>query len=278
MAKKKTAPKLTSLIGKDLIKKFGQGAFITGDMLTSGDIIHVSPRIDLLLGGGIPGGSVVTLAGDPKCGKTVTALHILGKAQQSGRKVFFLNVEGRIKKRDLDGISCLDKSKLEIVRSYRDEDGESHVFTADEFLSVAENLIHNHPGCVIVIDSISQLATSMEMGNDLDTQDRAPGAKLMAKFCRRVSNVLPINDVVLIGIVHFHANTSGFGKHKVVGGGNKIKYALDIGLECKGFKIVREGGVDEGRPLGQTIDWITTSAGVTSGFLEVSGRRRSDDS
>lgn len=255
----KKAAQSTSIIDKDLIKKFGKGAFITGDMLAPSSIIHVSPRIDLLLGSGIPGGSVVTLAGDDKCGKTVTALHILGKAQQAGRQAFFLNVEGRIKKRDLDGISCLDKSKLEIVRSYKDEDGTSHIFTADEFLSIAENLIHNHPGCVIVIDSISQLATAREMENELGTQDRAPGATLMGKFCRRVSNVLPVNDVILIGILQFYANTSGYGKHKVVGGGNKIKYALDIGLECKGSKIIREGGAEDGRPVGQTVDWITTS-------------------
>jgi len=250
-----------SLMGTDLIKEFGKSAFIKGDTLAqyTNDIIHVSPRIDLLLGGGIPGGTVVTLVGPPKCGKTVSALHILGKAQQCGRKVFFINVEGRIKPRDLNGISCLDTSRLEIVRSYRDKDGTTRILKAHEFLTIVENIIHNHPGAVIVIDSISQLVTSGEMENELDKRDRAPGATLMSKFCRRLSNVIPVNDIVLIGILHFYANTSGFGKSKLVSGGNKIKYALDIGLECKKFEIVREGGTEEGRPLGQTIDWITTS-------------------
>lgn len=259
MAKKKEAE--SQPVSKDLIKEYGEAAFIKGNELHqyTNDIIHVSPRIDLLLGGGIPGGSVATIVGDPKCGKTVTALHILGKAQQLGRETFFLNIEGRIKPRDLDGIACLDTSKLNIVRSYRDENGQSRILKAHEFLTIAENIIHNRPGAVIVIDSVSQLVTSGEMENELNKQDRAPGATLMAKFCRRLSNVIPVNDIVLIGILHFIANTSGYGKSKLVSGGNKIKYAMDVGLECKSFKIVREGGTEEGRPLGQEIEWITTS-------------------
>jgi RecA/RadA recombinase len=245
---------------KDLIKEFGAGAFVTGGDISPSEIIHVSPRIDLLLGGGIPGGSVVTMVGPPKCGKTLTALHVLGKAQQIGRPTFFLNVEGRIKQRDLDGIACLDKHKLEIARSYRDpKTNQTRILTAHEFLKIAEDTVNNVPGAVIVIDSISQLVTSGEMENELDKKDRAPGASLMAKFCRRLSNVIPVNDVVLIGILHFYANTSGYGKSKLVSGGTKIKYALDIGLECQKFEIFREGGTEDGRPIGQTVDWITTS-------------------
>lgn len=248
-------------IPKDLVKKFGRGAFIKGSELkdTTNGIVHVSPKIDLITGGGIPGGSVVTLAGDPKCGKTVTALHILGKAQQNGREAWFLNVEGRIKPRDLDGIPHLDQDTLQIVRSYRDEDGKSRILKAHEFLEVAEYVINNNPGAVVVIDSISQLVTSGEMDNELNVKDRAPGATLMSKFCRRLSNVIPVNDIILVGILHFIANTGNFGKAKLTSGGNKIKYAMDVGLECKTHKFIREGGAEEGRPIGQTVDWITTS-------------------
>jgi RecA/RadA recombinase len=258
--KKKAAPKSTSLISKDLIKEFGQQAFVMGDQLELNPMVHVSPRIDLLLGGGIPGGSVCTIVGDPKCGKTVTALHILGKAQQVGRPVFFINVEGRIKPRDLAGIQSLDESKLHITRSYRDDaTGQTRIFKAHEFLKVVEDTINNVPHAVIVIDSISALVTEGEMTNELNKKDRAPGATLMAKFCRRLSNTIPVNDTILIGILHFYANTSGFGKHKLISGGTKLKYAYDVGLECKGFKYIKEGGLEEGRPIGQSVDWITTS-------------------
>ncbi len=191
---------------------------------------------------------------------TVTTLHILGKAQEVGRPVFFINVEGRIKPRDLDGIACLDQSKLHITRSYRDkETGQTKIFKAHEFLKVAEDIVNNTPHAVIVIDSISALVTDGEMTNELDKKDRAPGASLMAKFCRRISNVVSVNDTVVIGILHYYANTSGYGKAKLASGGTKIKYAMDIGMECKAFRIIREGNVEDGRPIGQEIDWVTTS-------------------
>lgn len=252
---------------KELIKKFGAGAFITGDKLKDSQhgTVRVSPKIDFMIGGGIPGGSVVTLAGAPKCGKTISSLHMLGKAQQAGRPIFYLNVEGRIKPRDINGISCLDSTKLTIVRSYKEEiDGKSvsKILTAEEFLFAAEHIIHNYPGAAIVIDSISQLATSGEMEKDMGEASRAPGAVLMAQFCRKMSNVIPVNDIILIGILHFIANTSGYGKSFVSSGGNKIKYALDIGMECKGFKFRHKDGKDDGAIVGQEVNWITTSAAL----------------
>jgi recombination protein RecA len=248
-------------ISKDLIKKYGEDAFISGDNLVkhANPLVHVSPAIDLILGGGIPGGSIISLLGDPKCGKTLLSLHIAGKGQQLGREVYYLNIEGRLKPRDINGIQCLDASKMQIIRSYRNKAGQSKILKADEFLSIAEQIAHTRPGSIIIIDSISQLVTSGEMTNELNNKDRAPGATLMAKFCRRLSNVVPVNDIILIGVLHFIANTSGYGKAKVASGGNKIKYAVDIGLECRKFTLVREGGAEDGRVIGQEVEWITTS-------------------
>lgn len=244
---------------KSLIKKLGQGAFITGADLqdTQHDILHVSPKLDIILGGGIPGGSVVTIAGDPKAGKTITALHILAKAQHQGRPTYFINVEGRIKPRDLQGIQGLDLEKLNIVRSYKEEK-ESRILSAEEFLMAVEHIIHNETGAVIVIDSISQLATSNELEKDIDEQARAPGAMLMARFCKRMSNVIPVNDIILIGVLHFIANTSGKGKWKIVSGGRKIQYAFDVGLECEGFSRFNDTGKEDGKIVGQTVNWVTT--------------------
>lgn len=252
---------MDNIIQNDLIKKYGKGAFINGSQLQdySNEMVSVSPKIDMILGGGIPGGSIVTLAGPSKCGKTVTALHILKNAQEKGRPVYFINVEGRIKPRDLKGIEGLNLDNLNIVRSYRDSDGQSKIFSAEEFLDIVEKIVHNIPHSVIIIDSISQLVTSGELEDDISKQSRAPGAMLMARFCRRLSNVVPVNDIILVGILHMIANTSGYGKTMVTSGGNKIKYALDIGLECKGFKLLYDGDTETGKPIGQDVEWITTS-------------------
>ena len=65
---------------KDIIKKYGN-VISTGNQILERrkdyKVVTVSPAIDLSLGGGIKEGSWVILTGDPKCGKTTTALQIV---------------------------------------------------------------------------------------------------------------------------------------------------------------------------------------------------------
>ena len=63
----------------DLIKEYGDvirdASYITDNKL---DIISVSPKLDIALGGGVPEGSVFVMTGPEKIGKTVTALTFAG--------------------------------------------------------------------------------------------------------------------------------------------------------------------------------------------------------
>lgn len=258
----------------DLEKKYGAGAFISAaDFLEEPrNIVSVSPKVDLALGGGIPEGSFVILAGPPKCGKTVTALQIAGKSQQQfKRKVFYLNIEGRIKPRDIEGIKCLNPSDMEIIRSHKNEDGTTRLLYAHEFLEIAEKKLRDNPGCVLIVDSASQLLSQEEGDGDMDAKFRAPGAVLLSKFCKKISNVLPVNDNIVIMIVHIISNTGGLPgqKTKVRSGGNKIQYAVDVDLECTHIKPIMVGGtknkdgdVEGGTQVGQTVFWKTGSTGI----------------
>jgi RecA/RadA recombinase len=242
-----------------LIKQFGDLAFITGDQLTlAGEVVSVSPRLDIILGGGIPGGSFVNISGDPKCGKTITSLCIVKNAQKQGRPCYYFNIEGRLKRRDLHGIRGLDIEKLQIIRSYRGEDGKARILTAEEYLQIANHIIETVPGCVIVFDSVSQLAAEKELLGEIGDSHRAPGAVLMAQFCRNVSNTVPVNDCIVVSIIHLISNTSGFGASKVESGGRKVKYACDIGLRAKKFDFKGDP------PHGQEVVWQTFSAALTS--------------
>jgi recombination protein RecA len=252
---------------KKLIERFGEQTFITAaDLVATEELISASPRLDIILGGGIPGGSFVNIMGDPKVGKTITALCIARNAQKLGRSVIFYDIEGRIKPRDMQGIRGLDLSKVKIVRSYRDrKTGKTRIHTAEEYLQLAEWAVHNVPGAVLIFDSVSQLAAEKEINADMGDQLRAPGPVLMAQFCRKVSNVVPVNDIVIISILHLICNTSGFGASKVPSGGRKIQYACDIGLNARRFTYKRPGSKDTETakpPYGQEVLWQTTSTAV----------------
>ena len=136
MAKKKTKNKFEDdQITNNIISKYG-------DIVESGEkvlhdlehyqVLSVSPALDLALGGGLREGQCVVMTGDPKTGKTTTALYFAAKAQQLGRNIIYFNTEGRLTKENFRGIKGLDPSKMKIVQSTDEEP----VVSAEKFLNI----------------------------------------------------------------------------------------------------------------------------------------------
>ena len=190
-----------------ITKDFGTNIILSGNAVIDKQCltIPVSPAIDIILNGGIPEGSFVVLTGQPKCGKTTTSLDFAATAQReeyssstgSPRMVYYLNIEGRLKKRDLEGIPSINLDRFHIVGSQTGK-----ILHAEEYLQIGERIINEDPGCVLIIDSYSALCTEAEITSDMDKMQRADGAKLLAKFCRKVANVIPVNKNIVIGITH----------------------------------------------------------------------------
>jgi len=260
---------------KDLIKKYGAEAFITGRQLvdTKKEVLPWSPKLDIILGGGVPEGSYVNVAGPKKCGKSLSTLHFAAKCQQRGRKVFYLNIEGRIKNRDLVGINGLDIDELGIMTSFKNAN-EAKIFSAEEYIDYAEKIIHNIPGAVIILDSVSQLVTHKELSGDIEQENYAPGSKLMSRFLKRVSNVVPANNIIVMSILHVTSDFNRFGPGESVTGGKKIGYAADIELVCKKFAFIRGKGLEDNDkedkkktlepPWGQRVTWQTGSTAIVA--------------
>lgn len=250
------------IINKTLVKKYGKNSFCTGsDFIDSKEVIvPFSPRLDALLGGGVPYGSVVNLSGDPKCGKTLSALHLAGNAQKLGSNIYFLNVEARIKRRDILGIKNLDYEKIQIIQSSKES-----LLTAEQWLTIVEECINNDPRCVIIVDSVSQLATEKEINSDIGDAHRAPGAMLMSRFTKRNKDRIRVNEIILINIIHLIANTSGFGAAKVKSGGRKIQYAVDVDLEAVRVEPWKVSQNVDSEQFGQKVTWRSNSTALDAG-------------
>lgn len=255
MSKTKTKNKIGDTVKKD----FGDGIMLSANSIVDQDLINIpiSPSLDLILNGGVPEGSFMIFTGQPKCGKTTTSLDFAATAQdkkyahssfEEGRNVYYLNIEGRLKKRDIQGIPHLNLDKFHIIGSQ-----QGKILRAEEYLQIAERIINEEPGSVIIIDSYSALCTEAEITNSMDKMQRADGAKLLAKFCRKVANVIPVNKNIVIGITHLMGNP-GYGnvefKEK---SGQAIAYQTDIKLRAKYFQAWKTGK-DETQ-IGQTIEW-----------------------
>ena len=243
----------------DVTKQFGSDIMLNGNAIVdkSTMIIPVSPSLDIVLNGGIPEGSFVVLTGQPKCGKTTTSLDFASTAQKKeyahgsfkdGREVYYLNIEGRLKRRDLEGIPGLDLSKFHVIGSQ-----QGKILHAEEYLQIAERIINEIPGSVLIIDSYSALCTEAEITSDMDKMQRADGAKLLAKFCRKVANVIPVNKNVVIGITHLMGNPTGYGAEFKEKSGQAIAYQTDIKLRAKSFKPWTLSA--DSTQIGQEIEW-----------------------
>jgi len=255
-----------------VIKDFGADILLSGNSIIDRKsiVIPVSPSIDMILNGGIPEGSFVVLTGQPKCGKTVTSLDFAATAQRAEyqgdlkkpREVYYLNIEGRIKKRDLEGIKGLDFDRLNVIGSQ-----QGKILHAEEYLQIAERIINEEPGSILIIDSYSALCTEAEITSDMDKMQRADGAKLLAKFCRKVANVIPVNKNIVIGITHLMGNPTGYGAEFKEKSGQAIAYQTDIKLKAKSFSpwVVS----NDSSQIGQEVVWqvICSALGPPGGVM-----------
>jgi recombination protein RecA len=257
---------------EDVTKIFGENIILSGNSIVDRKsvIIPISPSLDILLNGGIPEGSFVILTGMPKVGKTTVSLDFAATSQKkeyqgdlkSPREVYYLNVEGRLKKRDLEGIPGLDLSRFHVIGSQ-----EGKILHAEEYLQIAEKIINEIPGSVLIIDSYSSLCTEAEITSEMNKMQRADGAKLLKKFCRKVSNVIPVNKNIVIGITHLIGNPTGYGAEYKEGGGTGIAYQVDIKLRAKSSKAWTLSA--DGNQIGQEVEWqvICSALGPPGGQI-----------
>lgn len=244
-----------SNLKKDIIKQWGD-VLISSDFIVNSpqEIIPVSPALDVGLSGGIPEGTWTIISGPEKGGKSSTALTIAAHAQQQGRPVYYLDIEGRLKKMNLVGIQGLklDDDSFQIIRPTK-----QNMLSAEDFCNIAVRLIKEVDKAFVIFDSTSALCSRKEMDEDITGQTRALGPKILASFCRKLGTIVPIQKSNIIMIQHLIANTSGYGSPYMEDSGRKVKYQADVKLKCKGFSLWKDG--DE--IIGQCVKWsVVTSA------------------
>lgn len=226
-------------------------------------VIPISPRLDIALNGGVPEGSLFILTGIPKIGKTLIALYCAAKGQRvpkkdgSYRPVIYENIEGRIKKRDLEGIKGLDLSDdlMRIVTST-----EGNIIYGEKYLAIMDYFVNNEPQAIGIMDSFSALAAETELLNDITDTQVAAMNRYLSKFTRRFANALPVTRFTIIGITHLMANIQKFGnaKSKVEKSGTSLQYAYDVKLWGTHKTPIMDGDTQ----VGHEAHWIVESSAL----------------
>lgn len=246
-------------ISNSIVSKYGDVVRSGTEVLeaiNSLQVIGVSPALDIALGGGLREGSVVVMTGDPKSGKTTTALHFASKCQALGKRVIYVNTEGRLSRQNFDGIKGLQVDKILIVESTDDK-----ILSAQDFLNIIEYYINNDPGCLIIADSLSNMVPQDELGGEIRTGVRNALPRLLSMFFKRISGTLMKNKTILACITHNIANTGGspYAPSKMADCGNMLQYqaGTNMVITHRGRWQVPK---DSGPHVGQIANWtIKTS-------------------
>ena len=240
---------------KEFIKKYGEYV-TTGDKILETKrnykTISISPAIDLALGGGIKEGSWMILSGPPKAGKTTTTMQIIANCQALGRKIIYLDVEGRLKEMNFE-VPGIDPSLVQVIRS-----GDEPL-AAETFLDIARKLLSDkeNEGCVLVIDSISSLIPSRDLDEDISGMTRPGLPKILSDFVKKLGQTVPNQKCLVIMITHMITNTSGYGKSKMADGGVKIQFQADTRMEVKSVSPWESAGStkEQKNVIGLKVTW-----------------------
>lgn len=252
----------------DFKKKYGK-YIKTGDKLLEKrktyQTLKTTPALDIALNGGIKEGSWVMISGDPKKGKTTLVMQIVKNAQDEGRPVMYLNVEGRLKEKNFE-VEGLDPSKMQIVEA------EDKPLSAETYFDIARAFIENpeNEGGVLIIDSLSSLIPAKDLDEDISGMTRPGLPKVISDFCKKLGQIVPNQRFFVIAITHMITNTSGYGKTKNADGGVKIQFQADTRLEVKSSTPWEVGN----EKIGMKTTWevLESSIGAPYKIAEVWNR------
>lgn len=222
------------------------------------DVISISPALDIALGGGLREGQCVIMTGDPKTGKTTTALYAASKAQAAGKKVYYLNTEGRLTKENFRGIKGLNVEAIRIIQATDD----TPIVSAETYLNILEKLIKEEPNLFVITDSASNMVPQDEIDGEIRSGVRNALPRLLSMFFKRISGDVARMKAIAIFITHNIANTGGskFAPLKMSDCGNMLQFqaGTNMVITHRGkWEVPKESG----NHVGQVANWqIRTSA------------------
>lgn len=252
------------VLSAEIEKEYGKSSIVNAEQFLADkkQIIPWSPSLDIILSGGVPEGSWVSVNGRPKVGKTTSLLSFAAKAQlpeNGARTVYFLSVEGRFKEMNLRGIKGLNLSndRFKLIQSTKEK-----ILSTQDFLTIAEKIIKTHPKSVIIIDSISALADEKELTGGIGTETRGHNQKVISQFCNNTANIVPVMDCIVMGVTHTIANTSGFGSPTAEKAAVRWLYQSDIRIKAN-YAAPWMVPKTNGREVGKIIKWscLTSALG-----------------
>ena len=183
--------------------------------------------VDNVMGGGIPLGRIIELAGKESSGKSTLAMQIISSFQEQNNKCAYIDIE-----QTFDSIYAqtlgiqLDKLLFPIPE-------QDELFSSEYVWGVIEDLIIKDNTKLIVLDSVAQLLPRAELEGSFDQQHMALAGRINSQALRKIIPMLSQYNCTLLCINQIRANINsfGYGSNTVKPGGNALRFAYSIQLD-----------------------------------------------
>lgn len=231
------------------------------------------PRIDKVLGGGLPFGRMVEIAGKPGGGKSTTAFHISRVATSLGCIVLLVDVEGTADSVRLAHLG-IDTSKV-LVKQPDESKGikltvEEVGRTIEQSLEIFKEV---YPGVPVVIiwDSVGQTPSEDEMDKDYGERNVGSRAKAITQLVYKIAPLVSETKSLFIGINQVRSDIGGnpvFPTYSVPGG-NAWEHYASLRLEIQQKQQIKRGEERIGHTMGVHIrkSKVSRPFQVANGFL-----------
>lgn len=190
---------------------------------------------------------------------TTFAMEVASNAIKLGKKVYYVDLERKLREAQINMIRDLDKTGLSIM--YPD--------TAEEALNMMEEVVRSVPGCVVILDSVSGLLPEVEDAEDASKVTMGTVAKFCAKMIRKLTGIACKNKCLLLFLNHKTASMQMYGPSDTVHGGKAISNRASQRIELSRTMGQLIKGADGETVIGQVVKCKVVKNNVKRPFITV---------
>ncbi len=210
-----------------LEKEFGKNTVVKLGNVEIPDIESIetgSPTLDYALGvGGIPRGRITEIYGGESTGKSSLSLSIIANAQKQGLTCLYIDAEHAM---DLVYAKTLGVDVDNLLFSQPQ--------TAEEALSIVDQMTSTGEVGLIVVDSVAALTAKAEMDGSVGQSHVGLIPRLMAQTLRKITGNLHKTDTTLVFINQIREKIGVmFGNPETQPGGRALKFYSSVRIELR---------------------------------------------
>lgn len=214
----KLKAKIRKSYGKEAIVDFSDESAMSVERLVTS-----SPKLNNVLGGGVPRGRIIEIYGPESSGKTTLASYIAGQFQANGETVAFIDAEHAL---DPDYAKTLGFDVKESIFSQPD--------SGEEALNITKDLADSRLISCIVVDSVAALTPQKELDGEIGDALVGAQARMMSQAMRIMRGKAKASNTTIIFINQIRMKIGiMFGNPETTPGGNALKFYSSIRIDVR---------------------------------------------